>query len=273
MQKKIRLIATDLDGTVAYVNAPISKENMGAIKHARDNNVHLAVLSGRVLPTLKSRISDFYNDDMFLSACNGAIIYRNGNIIRKKNIENEAIKKICSIAKEMDVFYTMNAQDTVHTLESEWAQNMQQRWDRLLGKGNEMEFCYYNSHGKLMDKVADTALSIILFEKDQAKWQELYKRLVEVEGVSVTSSFESNIEVMGASVTKAYALKNICDILEIDVKDAMAIGDNYNDLDMIKLAGTGVAMGNADDFIKQNAEFVTKTCEQDGFAHAVYKYL
>lgn len=272
-KSNIKLIATDFDGTIAGVTKIVSKANMEAIKYARDKGVHVAVLSGRAVPTLKKAVNDFYNDDMILSACNGAVIYRNHNILYKKNIMNEQVRQICDIAKEMDAFFAMNAMDAVHTVHSQRALDMQKRWDGILGEEHKMRFNYYDTHQMLCDNIANNALSVILYEGDNDKRLKIYDKLVKIDGVSVTSSFESNIEVMGSYTTKAYAMKNICDILKIDLKDTMAIGDNYNDIEMIKMAGIGVAMGNAGDAIKEKADFVTKTCDDDGFAYAVYKYV
>lgn len=273
MQSNIKLIATDFDGTVAGVTKVVSKANLEAMEYARSKGVHLAVLSGRAIPTLKKAINDFVKDDMLISACNGALIYKNDQILFKKNIDKENIETLLDISKDLDTFFTMNTLDSVHALNVQRALDMKDRWQRLLGSDFKMGYNFYDDHKGLLNSINDNVFSMVFFETDNDKRLKLYDKLIKVPGVSVTSSFESNIEVMGSYISKAYALKNICDILNIDIKDTMALGDNYNDMDMIKLAGIGVAMGNADQMIKQSADFVTKTCDEDGFAYAVHKFI
>jgi len=64
-------------------------------------------------------------------------------------------------------------------------------------------------------------------------------------------------------------LKKICDDAGIDIRDAAAFGDSFNDIFMIKAAGTGIAMGNAEDALKEVADRVTDDCDRDGIAKAL----
>ena len=63
-------------------------------------------------------------------------------------------------------------------------------------------------------------------------------------------------------------MRTVCDYLNIRMKDVMAIGDNYNDLQLIKSVGLGIAMGNAEDAVKNVADDITDTNEEDGVASA-----
>ena len=81
-------------------------------------------------------------------------------------------------------------------------------------------------------------------------------------------SYSSNryIEFNHQGVNKGQGLKKLADILGVDIKETIAIGDNFNDLDMIENVGLGVAMGNAPDEIKQAANRVTASHNDDGIA-------
>ena len=72
---------------------------------------------------------------------------------------------------------------------------------------------------------------------------------------------------------KGNALKFLCQKLNLTSENIMAIGDEENDLSMIKYAGIGVAMGNAVTLVKDNAQIITKDCDHDGVAAAIEKVL
>ncbi|BAN97631.1 cof-like hydrolase [Plautia stali symbiont] len=77
------------------------------------------------------------------------------------------------------------------------------------------------------------------------------------------------LEILNPLVNKGYGVKMLAEKLGLQPSEVMAIGDQENDLAMIEYAGTGVAMGNAIDSVKQIAQFVTRTNMEDGVAHAI----
>ena len=78
---------------------------------------------------------------------------------------------------------------------------------------------------------------------------------------------------MPAGVTKAFALERLAQKLNIKVEEIMALGDANNDLEMLKFAGLGIAMGNASDYVKSLADNVTDSNDENGVAKAIEKYL
>jgi len=91
--------------------------------------------------------------------------------------------------------------------------------------------------------------------------------------VELSKSWRDNLEVMDKGVSKGSAVKLLCERLGINSDEVMAIGDNENDLSMIKFAGVGVAMGNAEDMVKEQADFITSSNDEDGVALAIEKYV
>ena len=80
-------------------------------------------------------------------------------------------------------------------------------------------------------------------------------------------------EFLNKDCGKGFAIANLCNILNIDINHVVSFGDAPNDVDMIKMCGTGVAMGNAYDEIKEIANFVTKNNDEDGVAYFLEQYL
>lgn len=88
-----------------------------------------------------------------------------------------------------------------------------------------------------------------------------------------SSSSPRNIEITKKGVNKGEALIRLCDYLDIDLLDVVAIGDNYNDFEMMKVAGTSIAMGNAEEKIKKIANYVTLDADDSGVYYAIVNYL
>jgi len=78
------------------------------------------------------------------------------------------------------------------------------------------------------------------------------------------------LNFVNPDVSKGKALRDVCQLLHIDLKETIAIGDSENDLTMFKVAGCAVAMGNGDEMVKGHAHYVTGTNDQDGVAHAIH---
>ncbi len=89
------------------------------------------------------------------------------------------------------------------------------------------------------------------------------------DSYTILKSAPYYLEILNPLVNKGYGVKMLADKLGLQQSEVMAIGDQENDLAMIEYAGTGVAMGNAIDSVKNIAQFVTKTNMEDGVAHAI----
>lgn len=95
----------------------------------------------------------------------------------------------------------------------------------------------------------------------------------EVKGVNMYKSKDTYLEIMDELVSKAYAIRELEDVFHVSNKELMAIGDNYNDMDMILYAGLGVAMGNAPEEVKRIADTVTFTNDEDGLKDSIERFV
>ena len=95
----------------------------------------------------------------------------------------------------------------------------------------------------------------------------------ELPNLVVTSSFKTNIEVTHKDAQKGIALQYYADTLGISMDEVFAIGDNSNDVSMLKLAGYSVAMGNANQEAMNTAKFQTDDNKHGGVAKAIQKCL
>ena len=114
---------------------------------------------------------------------------------------------------------------------------------------------------------------INLFFADKKERKEAICRLNHLKPPpKVAYAMDYNLEITSNTCCKGQGLQYLCDMLNADRSEVMAIGDSNNDISMLKSAGISVAMGNASNTVKTNALHITDTCENDGAAKAIEKY-
>jgi Cof subfamily protein (haloacid dehalogenase superfamily) len=91
--------------------------------------------------------------------------------------------------------------------------------------------------------------------------------------VSIVSSFSNNIEIMNHGISKGNAVKILAAYYGIKKEEIICFGDAENDISMLEYAGLGIAMGNAEAYVKEKADYVTDTNDNDGVAKAIEKYI
>ena len=102
--------------------------------------------------------------------------------------------------------------------------------------------------------------------EEKLLWQ---KRLREYPEVTPTSSFLYNVEVGGKNTSKAQALLYLMEQWHLSRDQVMAFGDSENDLEMLNMAGTGVAMANAEETVRRAADLTAESNDQDGVAKVI----
>ena len=109
--------------------------------------------------------------------------------------------------------------------------------------------------------------------QDDAIRKVITDEVMANEALEVTNSSPTNLEINPAGVNKAAALMKVCKWLDLSMDNVMAVGDSMNDIAMIREAGFGVAMGNAQDRVKEAADWITKDYTEHGVAHAIDRVL
>jgi Cof subfamily protein (haloacid dehalogenase superfamily) len=103
--------------------------------------------------------------------------------------------------------------------------------------------------------------------------EELYSRLTEILGVAVTSSWQDSFDISAQQVSKGTAVERYAMEKGIDPSEIICFGDNFNDMEMIRFAGLGIATGNCVEPLKDIADYVTASNNEDGVAKAIEKFV
>lgn len=121
----------------------------------------------------------------------------------------------------------------------------------------------------------DFPLNKCLLTADPDKAEKIEQELAEKFGdqLNIFRSEPYFVEIMPPNVHKATSLEKLLEVLDMDRKDLVACGDGYNDLTMIEYAGVGVAMANAQDIVKEHANYITLSNDEDGLVPVVDKFI
>jgi len=284
----IKLIASDMDGTLLNHNHKIPKENVKLINFAKNQGIEFVVATGRAyyeaLPALNE---DNINCDVI--SFNGGIVYdKNGNIISITPMESKDLYYTIEILKSFYISYQLYTKNTIYTRSIETDINAYIDLIRSNGYEPDVEHLRAEAQQKLdlgyitevenielyLNEKENPPIKIIAISNDISKLENATKLLSENTNISVTSSGANNIEIMHKNATKGEALKEIAKIYGINLENTVAIGDNLNDQAMLDIVGYSVAMKNGNKILKEQAKYVTeKTNSEGGVADTIFKLI
>lgn len=284
----IKLIASDMDGTLLNSDHKIPKENIELIKFAQKNGIQFVVATGRAyyeaLPAL--------NDESIkcdVISFNGGIIYdKNGNIINITPMKLKDLYYTIEILKSLEISYQLYTKNTIYTNSIET--DITAYIDLIRANGEEPNEHHLRQEARnrlalgyitevdnielYLNQENNPAIKVIGISNDLEKLKHATELLSGNDNISVTSSGANNVEIMDKKATKGEALKIVADIHDINLRNAIAIGDNLNDQAMLDIVEYSIAMKNGNKDLQKTSKFITeKTNSEGGVADSVMKLL
>lgn len=269
MKQDIKVIAMDLDGTALNHQKQLTERTRAAIQNAAKSGIQIVVATGRTFSSLAPEVLAMPEITCAITS-NGAVVNRipDGAVLLHNYPNPETVSEIAGMIQEEKI-------DT-EVCTGGQAYIGQSYYDRVLeGKTNrDVQYVKTTRHPVpdiyqflLEHRVAIENINLnfkTLEEKQQ--WQQRFQKL---PGVTPTSSFLFNVELGGATTSKAHALQALLDEWQMTSRQVMAFGDSENDLGMIQLAGIGVAMANGIEEVRQAADLLAESNEEDGVAKII----
>lgn len=284
----IKLVACDLDGTLFNSSLDISSENIKAIRDAQKNGIEFIIATGRAPEQSRQEIIKYGIQTGFINI-NGALVYDAHDQLRVKHpLSQTKALQIATILKRHQLYYELVTADTIYS--EDISQRITNFARSLMALNNNLSFkqavaTAAGSNVMLSMKFVPHLQKLLLQQKLEvmkiisfnAHGPEAFiqakKEIQALEGLAITSSSATNIEINDLQAQKGPALIAYGKTKNIPAQEIAAIGDNLNDASMIKAAGTGVAMANAVSEIKQMAQIITKTNDENGVAHVLRKFI
>lgn len=260
-----KLVALDMDGTLLNSKGEISKRTLEAIHKAQDKGVLVTACTGRPLQGV-DKYNGLLEIDGPVIIYNGAMIVhtRTREILFEEKLNTEDARRILELGKKYNTTMCV------------WSQN------KLYGNVLNDRINEYKKLSDVVPHLIEDYEELLAQGITKILWNDEVERVnhfLEVlekeafQAVSFCTSKPIFLELFSSKVSKAVAMETIGKLYHIDQSEMIAIGDGKNDLSMIKYAGLGVAMGNAPDEVKEEADVVTSSNDCDGIAEIIESYI
>lgn len=265
-----KLLALDIDGTLINRQHELTDGVRETLLRAqREFGVRIILASGRPTPALRQLYEPLQLAQYggYLLPFNGGKIYElpSGKLLSSALLSLDLIPQIYALTVKYGV-KILTYTDTHIVVEKES--------DKYADKEIELTGMPLAVVPNFLEAITEP-LAKCLAVGPTERIEELRAEILATLGDQVDAFRSSDVflEIVPRGVDKGSSLERLLSVLSLTPADLMAIGDNYNDVGMLRMAGTPVAMGNAPADIQQLASFVTRTNEEDGVAYAVKRLI
>ena len=269
-----KLLFFDIDGTLAYPMQSPPASAVAAIQEARRKGHKAFISTGRTWDSIPQTVADIGFDGGIYSA--GGIVLQDGDILAQHYMADNTVEAIITALRKKVVFYVLettegrfrsgNGYSVLSATDmTNVGKEMQQLTEDILMDPSTRPLCEYTGQPifKIAYHSAEPGITAYLTE--------------ELDGVAKVVQFD-NIpglpitigEISDPEVNKGRAMLDVCQHYGKTAADCIAFGDSMNDSEIIFAAGLGVAMGNAEQKLKDIADMVCDSCENDGIAKALH---
>ncbi len=268
----IKLVVSDMDGTLLGKDSKISPVNEKAILEIQKMGVPFVLCTGRIYSAVEP-YADYLGLTGPVIGCNGAIIknHGTGEVLFSNAMKPDVVNRVVDIFRKYDHYFHFYDEDTVYAEKRgplfEYIEMMAQKMGDTRIKTKLVEDV------KVLIGNSVDVLKMGFNLVDEEVSPRIVEEVREIKGLTVVQSAPSLMDVMNEGVSKGEAIKALAELFKLSTDEIMAMGDNDNDIEMLKTAGVGVAMGNAGDHVKAIADDVAVHHEEDGVAWALEKYV
>lgn len=266
-----QLLAMDMDGTVLNSQKVITPRTQQAIRAAIRSGKEVLFASGRGPSEMRRYLADF-PEMRYAIGLSGAMVVdlHSGERLASVALSHQLAEEIIAFSKTVDAMLSVFVGEEVYV--------EKKRRGNMAHFGCDCFAALYDDCAVWIDDVADllalgeSFYKINFYCHSEEVWQCVAEKLRQLP-VSFARGIPGNFEISPKGVDKGKGLEMLCRAIGIPMEAAIAVGDEGNDLAMIRTAGLGVAMSNGSDAVKAAAKLITADCDHDGVGEVIERYL
>lgn len=258
-----KIVFSDVDGTLLNSEHKITALTEQAIKKLKKKGIPFVIISARSPSGLYPILNEYDFKCPIVSYSGALILDENGDVLFHKGIDKSSVKRIIAFIEN-------------NHFDMSWCAYSLNEW--IVKDKNDSRIVREEAIVKAkatqgsIDSITDNTVNKILCICNPKKIIKIEEKLKEAfPNYSIVKSSDILLEIMENGVSKADAIHTLCSLWAIRLENAIAFGDNYNDVEMLETVGHGFLMGNALDELKKRIKIHTHDNNNDGIYHALLK--
>ena len=264
----IRLIFSDVDGTILPRGGRISDRTRAAVQKCVETGVPFVICSGRWYVSavdIARELGIENTDSVMIVANGGAVVRMDGSIVKEWLTPTDVARRAYEIMKKYDVMMNAFVRNAVYRVNTRALNRKKRGLDGYLGNSYKI----VNDDWEAFEREGlVTPYKLEAYGEDTEVLAKLKQELLDA-GYSVSSAYADNMEIMLGGYGKGTAVKWLSQHYGVKTEETMAFGDNTNDQTMLDAVGWPCAVENAVDSLKATAKIVTPPCDEDGVAQII----
>lgn len=270
MKHRIKMIGLDLDGTLLTDKKELTDRTKAALRRAIELGITVLVASGRPWMGVPEELRNFPGMRYALTS-NGARIIdtKDDRVIEEHLLSPELALKALAVCGKYDTLQEVYFDGQGYAPEDQMAYVEKYHRNPSMCEYMRKTRLPVKDIRKLVEQENRGLDKVQALFADMDERETAWKELEQEKGLELVGSLQYNIEINAAGVNKGTGLVNLGRMLGIRRKEIMAFGDGDNDIAMLREAGFGVAMANADEQVKAAADYITLSNEEEGVAEAI----
>ncbi|WP_172199480.1 Cof-type HAD-IIB family hydrolase [Saccharibacillus qingshengii] len=239
-----KLLALDMDGTLLNDDHQVSEETAKWIRRAIKEGFHVCLSTGRAAMHALPYAVELGLETPMVTV-NGSEVWKAPHQLHYRALMDvESVRNMHALAEEFGVWFWAYTTERLYNRD---------QWTDTLEDKEWLKFGYNTSDREVLHRIL--------------------MRLQDMGGLQITNSSMENLEINPEGISKASGIAQVCELLDITMEQVIAVGDSMNDIAVIEAVGLGVAMGNAQDAVKQMADIVVASNNEDGIVQVIREYL
>lgn len=264
-----KMLVLDIDGTLTNSKKEITPRTKTALKKAQDKGVTLVIASGRPTPGIVPIAEELELDSRggYILSFNGAVVtnYKTKEVVCQTSLPMDVLPRLYQSSCQFGIPIVSYSGGSIVT------ESPNDKYVEIEARINKMPVTQVDNFVEAIKHEVPKCLMV----GDGDYLASVEKEIDGIYGkcLSIYRSEPYFLEIMPKNIDKANSLSKLLSHLGMQKEEMIACGDGFNDLSMIKYAGLGVAMGNAQAIVKESANYVTLTNDEDGVASVVDEFI
>lgn len=257
----IKMLVCDIDGTIIpYGKSRISENLHKAFNHAKENGIEILIATGRHYGFIHPTLFEDVNPDYIVTINGACLVDKDGNVLEAHYISEEIVYKLKDLCDKHGIGLGFKFKEGVVGYS-----NYDTFYKGYVGDKDYGDFVFENPKDIDFHKNHNLPMGVFLIGDETII--ETFKDLIPE--LIFAWSYTNGYDVYPKDFSKALTIASVLKMNNLTWDNVMSFGDAENDIEMLKKAKVGVALDNAKDIVKKEADFVTKSVHDDGVVYAL----